>query len=370
MSSGAFTLADVDKPSKGRFSSADIGSSDLGEGTVSSNKLEHAVGRALQGAGLPTSVANIPDWFKHLTGSAKDSEPWWSPVSKAVKEPTQENIVGAVPFIGPMSVSMAKDAKEGNYMDASATMMGALSLLKMAGQVKPGTTAMKSQIADAHDSIQSVLKQTSGHSLTASMLQQLLPEAQETKFYGNTEIAAGNATASELESKMKDVETARQKELAANERLKNLDAQSKMTRQRQQDLLDTKAAKNAPQPSPFGNATPTNVSIGNLKLPEPGGTTSSTGTVLQGNPTPFVSKFTSPEPSKIVSPLSPAPPINKTLVSYDREILVHMARGGDLNALRELIRNPGGIDVPNAVPNSKFLMEENRPTEIYGGPKK
>lgn len=75
------------------------------------------------------------------------------------------------------------------------------------------------------------------------------------------------------------------------------------------------------------------------------------------------------EPSKIVTPLSPPPPINRTLVSYDRNLLVHMARGGDLNALRELIRNPGGIDVASAVPNSKFLLEGGAPTNVYGGPK-
>jgi hypothetical protein len=72
---------------------------------------------------------------------------------------------------------------------------------------------------------------------------------------------------------------------------------------------------------------------------------------------------------KIVTPLSPAPPINRTLVSYDRDLLAHMARGGDLNALRELIRNPGGINVAEAVPNSKYLLEPGQPTNIYGGPK-
>lgn len=146
-------------------------------------------------------------------------------------------------------------------------------------------------------------------------------------------------------------------------------AKDLMQREAQQRVLDNRSrveaareAKAAPQPSPFGNATSTSSPIGDLKLPEP-------GALPQGSSTPFVSKFTEAPSSKIVSPLSPPPPINRTLVSYDRNLLVHMARGGDLNALRELIRNPGGIDVASAVPNSKYLMEGGAPTNIYGGPK-
>jgi hypothetical protein len=151
-----------------------------------------------------------------------------------------------------------------------------------------------------------------------------------------------------------------------------------MRRDAQQRILDNRAridaaraAKNAPQPSPFGNATATDVSS-TSSLPNP--PLPAAGDIPQGNPTPFgqpqlVSKFTPPEPSRIQAPGSPPPPVNRTLVSYDRRLLVEMAKGGDLNALRELIRNPGGIDVATAVPNSKYLLEGNQPTSVYGGPK-
>src|SRR5579859_8577 len=130
----------------------------------------------------------------------------------------------------------------------------------------------------------------------------------------------------------------------------------------------------APEPAPanpFGNATATDASSASSLPTRP---LPSAGDIPQGNSTPFgqpqlVSKFTPPESGRIQAPNSPAPAINKTLVSYDRRLLVEMAKGGDLNALRELIRNPGGIDVATAVPNSKYLLEGNQPTSIYGGPK-
>lgn len=199
-----------------------------------------------------------------------------------------------------------------------------------------------------------------------------------------------------------------------------------MKRQAQQDILDRKAAaaakvaaKNAPTPPTFGqNATSS--SFADLKVPAApkietdglgirwavsedglrvsipksvadadatayagpklqeqrdilGGIKNRTqlaGDIPQGSPQLFATGggFTAPQPSKIQTALSPPPPINRTLVSYDRNLLVHMARGGDLNALRELIRNPGDIDVASAVPNSKYLLEPGAPTSIYGGP--
>ena len=64
-----------------------------------------------------------------------------------------------------------------------------------------------------------------------------------------------------------------------------------------------------------------------------------------------------PTPSPIAEPGSPLPQTSRTLVSYPRTLLVEMAKHGDLEALRELIRNPGGIDWRAAVPNAKYMLE-------------
>ena len=45
-----------------------------------------------------------------------------------------------------------------------------------------------------------------------------------------------------------------------------------------------------------------------------------------------------------------------------------MAKRGDIDAINELVRNPRGINLREALPNVKFLMEQGRSTRIYGGP--
>lgn len=87
---------------------------------------------------------------------------------------------------------------------------------------------------------------------------------------------------------------------------------------------------------------------------------------VQSNPFPQNSSA-SARPSIIQDPNSPPPAINRTYVSYDRGLLVQLARNGDRNALLELLRNPGGIDVSQAVPNSRYLLEQGAPANVYGG---
>src|SRR3982074_2963660 len=86
------------------------------------DKANEYAGKALSAAGLPTSISNIPEWFQHLTGTHPNSEPFWEPVKRAIQNPTQENIVGAVPFVGPASVSMSKDVQKGDYAGAVSTL--------------------------------------------------------------------------------------------------------------------------------------------------------------------------------------------------------------------------------------------------------
>lgn len=71
--------------------------------------------------------------------------------------------------------------------------------------------------------------------------------------------------------------------------------------------------------------------------------------------------------SPIYGPESPAPPINKTYVSYSAKDLVALAKKGDLNAVRELIRNPRGVDL-SSIPGVSYLMEPGRRGVVYGGP--
>jgi hypothetical protein len=121
-------------------------SSKFGEGTVVTNKADEYAAKALSAAGLPTSIANVPDWFMHLIGQAKDSKPVWEAAKKAIEEPTQENIVGAIPLFGPVSVAMARDVRDKDYGGALATLAGAGASIAAAGQVGPGVGALKQMI--------------------------------------------------------------------------------------------------------------------------------------------------------------------------------------------------------------------------------
>lgn len=105
------------------------------------DKANQYAGKALSAAGLPTSIKDIPNWFEHFVGVAKDSKPFWDAFKTAVENPTQENIVAAVPFFGPASVAMSKDVQKGDYGGAAATLAGTIGSLAAPGQIKPGLEA-------------------------------------------------------------------------------------------------------------------------------------------------------------------------------------------------------------------------------------
>lgn len=73
---------------------------------------------------------------------------------------------------------------------------------------------------------------------------------------------------------------------------------------------------------------------------------------LKGNATPFEGSPKNPS-GTIVSPDSPPPDLKTTYQSYPRAQLYQMALKGDMDALRELVRNPAGYPLP---PNAKFLL--------------
>jgi hypothetical protein len=108
-----------------------------------------------------------------------------------------------------------------------------------------------------------------------------------------------------------------------------------------------------PPPSPFPGAISSATPVGNAKLPP------APPSVPASEPAPLqtVPKFTkpsAPEPGKIVAPESSPPPIPVTYQDYPRERLYEMAKGGNIPAGLELIRNPGKFKLP---PNFKYLIE-------------
>jgi hypothetical protein len=266
------------------------------------------------------------------------------------------NVAGQVITTGKVDpLDTAKAAGTWGALQGGGELLGSLSGLKSSlsrlmysGEVAADGTPELSKVG------RSILHPTE---LPENVLRAALPPTPEAQ--AAMKAQAGEATAAKLDEQMKAIEAGRQKDLADWAKLQTQQGQESAAAVRRQAILD----KNAPQPSPFAGATSSATPLGSAKLPP-------AGDIPKGSPSLFAEGggFKAPEPSVIQSPLSPAPPINKTLVSYDRNLLVHMARGGDLSALRELIRNPGGIDVATAVPNSKYLLEGGAPTAIYGGP--
>lgn len=116
------------------------------------DKANEYAGKFLGAAGLPSSISDVPSWFTHFVGIAKDSKPAWESIKKAIEQPTQENIVGAVPFFGNAAVAMSKDVRAGDYGGAAATLAGTVGGVAAANQIQPGRQAaanLKNQAAGA-----------------------------------------------------------------------------------------------------------------------------------------------------------------------------------------------------------------------------
>jgi hypothetical protein len=255
----------------------------------------------------------------------------------------------------PAGAGMAAGQGVGEAFGAGLpALRSALSRMMYTGEVAADGTAELSKVG------RSILHPTQ---LPENVLRATVPPPPEAAAAAAKQ--AGETNAAKLESQMKETEAARQQAITDKAKLEMQDATEQAAAVKRQQAAARLAAKNTPQPSPFeGMTSSAKATFSDLKLPP-------AGDIPKSSPQLFAQGggFQAPEPSKIQTALSPPPPINRTLVSYDRDLLVHMARGGDLNALRELIRNPGGIDVASAVPNSKYLLESGRPTVIYGGPK-
>lgn len=105
-------------------------------------------GSALSAAGLPKSIADIPDYLKHLIGQEQDHKPFWDDIHQAVKNPTQENLVKAVPFVGPTAVNMSQQAQQGNVAGVLGSVAGIAGGIAGGQQVAGGMAARGAAAAD------------------------------------------------------------------------------------------------------------------------------------------------------------------------------------------------------------------------------
>lgn len=110
---------------------------------------ERLAARALSSAGLPETLRQTPTTIKNAYESGFGLKPAAINVADAFAAPSQRSIVKAVPFVGPLSVSMADAAKTGDYTGAGADLAGALSLTKALPQVPSGLSAARNELIDA-----------------------------------------------------------------------------------------------------------------------------------------------------------------------------------------------------------------------------
>jgi len=207
---------------------------------------------------------------------------------------------------------------------------------------------------------------------------------------------------------IREAETSRQKELADQERLRTMDAQGRVTRGKQQDALDDAHASQmedvqssrqqeladqeqlrnidaTSRNSRIGEAPPKERKIGSsvtfsVDRPEVQGfvpKVGSSGSVVSsstGDSVPQIGARPEAEPSRIADPNSPAPPVNKTLVSYNRGDLVKLVQDSStpypdrLAYIRELRRNPGNVPMETIQNLSRYMVEPGAISRIYGGP--
>lgn len=90
---------------------------------------------------LPKGFSDIPNWARHMVGQASDSKPLWDNIHEAVKNPTQENLVRAVPVFGPSSVDASADARSGNIGSMLFNMIKPTAQFATAGAISDAATS-------------------------------------------------------------------------------------------------------------------------------------------------------------------------------------------------------------------------------------
>lgn len=270
------------------------------------------------------------------------------------------------------------------FLGAGETIPMARDTAKIIGDIKTngmGDTAARILRSPKNDQITAPFTNLVGGD---KLLDRIVPSRPEFR---------AKATADELGSKIKEAEDARQKELAGWEKLKTQDANARVTRGNQQESLDeahadrlasvekerqgqladaerlktqhanalnSREGETIPsvgKPAKLPSSFTLNTEMPNLN--EGAGTPTGANAIPQVSTGPaklkFVDKFEPKGSSKIVSPDSEPPDQKVTYQSIPRPQLYEMAKKGDLEAGRELIRNPAGFALP---PNFKYLIEE------------
>lgn len=103
-------------------------------------------GKLLGATGLlPTSIKDIPRWGRYMVGQEPGQKPFWESFKEAASNPTERNLVGAVPIIGPTSVAMAD---EPTLLGKAATLTGAGLGVEAGRQTGPGLRAGRAELAE------------------------------------------------------------------------------------------------------------------------------------------------------------------------------------------------------------------------------
>jgi hypothetical protein len=173
------------------------------------DKANEYAGRALSAAGLPQSLSDIPNWARHMVGMAPDSKPFWDPIHEAAKNPTQENLVNAVPLFGPAAVSMSHDVKEGKYVDAAITGLVTAIAPKLASEVGPGSKALLATSKDAF-AARAAARNSAGAVKAASDLNLAIPATKSAPYTpADYQVARPYLEAEHAEGPIKSVEDLR-----------------------------------------------------------------------------------------------------------------------------------------------------------------
>jgi hypothetical protein len=162
------------------------------------------------------------------------------------------------------------------------------------------------------------------------------------------------------EARLRGVESARQKELASTERLREQHARSMVPQKgisprpsRGITMTAEMPERQAAIPRSIGTPTPgQELAVRQSEAPSIGGK------------------------GKIAEPGSPPPDFKATLVSYERPDLVKMVRdpqtpyANRVAAIRELRRNPGNVPKEVLDNLTRYMVEPGAKIKIYGGPTK
>lgn len=374
MSTGAFTLADVDKPDKpkGQFTAADLDAAPAPKGIpqnygfTAGNMAKQGkegvkqLGQSLYEMGKDIlfpegeSESDKLKWLadKYIFDPA-DREAFKAQHADSAWESIGHSIASALPLIGPWAASLGEQAGTGDVGGALArggTQMAAAELAKPAlkgAKVVGGMT--RDAIADRIYTPEGELipGAKTAAKVTGGLAGALVGSAVGHEYLGaGAGYKLGPSLAESIFPEPRNAAEARAQSEAYQAKAEDL-----MRRGKEQEALDRKAsaterlrqkiaATNAPL---FGNATSSASPTAEFQLPEP--------SKRAPAPLEFVDKF-APKKSAIQSPESTPADVKVTYQSIPQAELLKKVKGGDIFAVREWQRR--GLELPE---NVRFLVE-------------